>query len=65
MNINYDSLQGYKDNDTKRINMILYDIWNGITGKEWEPCFCNKENRLEFNKFFFDWLEKNKELLNG
>jgi hypothetical protein len=61
MDFNYDSLQGLRENDTKRVAMILYEIWNDATGEEWEPCFCNKENRLEFNRFFFDWLEKNKD----
>ena len=57
----YSELQGLRDNDTKRVAMILYEIWHDATGMEWEPCFCNKENRLEFNEFFFEWLEKNKD----
>jgi hypothetical protein len=57
----YEELQGLKNNDTKRVNMILYTIWNDITGEEWVDCFCNKKNRLEFNNFFFEWLEKNKD----
>jgi hypothetical protein len=61
MKLSYEELQGYKNNDTKRVNMILYTIWNDITGEEWVECFCNKEERLKFNLFFFEWLEKNKD----
>jgi hypothetical protein len=63
MEMGYNELLGFKNNDTKRVNMILYEIWNKITGKEWEPCFCNKEERLKFNKHFFEWLEDNKHLV--
>ena len=58
--INYDELQGFRGNDTKRVNMILVEIWMDATGEEWEECFCNKEQRLRFNRFFFEWLEENK-----
>lgn len=61
MKLSYEDLQGLRDNSTKRVNFILYEIWSDITGEEWEDCFCNKENRLEFNRFFFEWLEKNKD----
>lgn len=60
MKMTYEELQGFRDNDTKRVNMILVEIWMDATGEEWEECFCNKENRLRFNKFFFEWLEENK-----
>jgi len=61
MKLSYEELQGLKNNDTKRVNMILYTIWNDITSEEWVDCFCNKEERLKFNVFFFEWLEKNKD----
>lgn len=59
-----EGLYGLKGNDSKRANFILFDFYYTKTGLDYEECFCSKKNRLKFNDFFFEWLEKNKELLN-
>jgi hypothetical protein len=56
----YEEMQEYKGSDLKKINMKLCEIWMDATGDEWPECFCTKTERLRFNRFFFEWLEENK-----
>lgn len=57
-------IYGLEGSSRKIDNMLLYDIWNEKTGKEWPECFCSLSKRLKFNKFFFDWLFENIDLFN-